>query len=83
MFSRALPRKSAGNFGKVQALSGQSADRNSVVSIAAWFRLPWSHYVRLLAVRNLNAREFYESEALRGGWTNYCKGEMNVCPGMP
>jgi predicted nuclease of restriction endonuclease-like (RecB) superfamily len=33
------------------------------------FRLPWSHYVRLLAVDNPNARAFYEAEALRGGWS--------------
>jgi predicted nuclease of restriction endonuclease-like (RecB) superfamily len=31
--------------------------------------LPWSHYVRLLAVRNPEGRRFYEAEALRGGWT--------------
>ena len=29
------------------------------------FPLPWSAYVRLLAVRNENARRFYEAEALR------------------
>ncbi len=33
------------------------------------FPLPWSAYVRLLAVRNELAREFYETEALRGGWS--------------
>lgn len=33
------------------------------------FALPWSHYVRLLAVSNADARAFYEEEALRGGWT--------------
>src|SRR6185437_1012320 len=33
------------------------------------FPRPWSHYTWLLAVRNENARCFYESEALRGGWT--------------
>jgi predicted nuclease of restriction endonuclease-like (RecB) superfamily len=33
------------------------------------FPLPWSHYVRLLAVANPNARAFYEAEALRGGWS--------------
>ena len=33
------------------------------------FPLPWSHYVRLLALRNQEARRFYEAEALRGGWT--------------
>lgn len=53
---------------KVQIPSAQSA---SVVGIekAARFPLPWSHYVRLLSVRNLHARHFYEQEALRGGWT--------------
>ena len=33
------------------------------------FPLPWSHYVRLLNVENLNAREFYQTEALREGWS--------------
>ncbi len=33
------------------------------------FPLPWSHYARLLAVKNAHARTFYESEAFRGGWT--------------
>lgn len=32
--------------------------------------MPWSHYVRLLAVANPDARQFYETEALRGGWTH-------------
>jgi predicted nuclease of restriction endonuclease-like (RecB) superfamily len=40
-----------------------------VLSLAAAFPLPWSHYVRLLYVKNLHARGFYEAEALRGGWT--------------
>lgn len=33
------------------------------------FPLPWSHYVRLLSVDNEHARRFYETEALRGGWS--------------
>jgi predicted nuclease of restriction endonuclease-like (RecB) superfamily len=33
------------------------------------FPLPWSHYVRLLSVADPKAREFYEHEALRGGWS--------------
>ncbi len=33
------------------------------------FTLPWSHYVLLLAVRNELGRQFYEVEAMRGGWT--------------
>ena len=31
---------------------------------------PWSHYVGLLKVDNPKAREFYEAEALRNGWTS-------------
>ena len=38
-------------------------------SLAKQFPLPWSHYVKLLAVKNESARSFYETEALRGGWT--------------
>ena len=37
--------------------------------LAGAFRLPWSHYVQLLAVDNSNARGFYEAEALRGEWS--------------
>jgi predicted nuclease of restriction endonuclease-like (RecB) superfamily len=60
---------------KVQTASAPlaRADR-SAAQLLAWgaaaFPLPWSHYVRLLAVKNPNARTFYETEALRGGWTH-------------
>ena len=37
--------------------------------MASRFPLPWSAYVRLLAVKNENARRYYETEALRGGWS--------------
>ena len=33
------------------------------------FPLPWSAYVRLLSVKDGHARQFYETEALRGGWS--------------
>jgi len=33
------------------------------------FPLPWSHYVRLLSVGDRSAREYYEREALVGGWS--------------
>lgn len=33
------------------------------------FPLSWSQYVRLMAVENPQARAFYESEAIRGGWS--------------
>jgi len=53
----------------VQTLSGQSAATTDLDTVAARFNLPWSHYVRLLSIRNPEARHFYETEALRGGWT--------------
>ncbi len=33
------------------------------------FPLTWTHYVRMLAVKNESARNFYETEALRCGWS--------------
>jgi hypothetical protein len=45
----------------------QTASAESSLSeIARCFSLPWSAYVRLLSVKNENARRFYESEARRG-----------------
>ena len=38
-------------------------------SAAESFPLPWSAYVLLLSVKNENARRFYETEALAGGWS--------------
>jgi predicted nuclease of restriction endonuclease-like (RecB) superfamily len=38
-------------------------------NIAQRFPLPWSAYVALLAVKNEQARGFYETEALRSGWS--------------
>ena len=49
-----------------QTPSGKSSD---FATIAARFPLPWSAYVRLLSVKNEKARQFYESEALRCGWS--------------
>ncbi len=40
-----------------------------LVELLAAFPLPWSAYVRLLSVKNIRARGFYEAEALRGGWS--------------
>ena len=42
---------------------------SSPAHLSACFPLPWSAYVRLLAVKNDQARQFYETEALRGGWS--------------
>lgn len=37
--------------------------------LAQAFPLPWSAYVCLLSVNSEDARQFYEHEALRGGWS--------------
>lgn len=50
---------------KWQTVSAES----SLNHLAPHFPLPWSAYVRLLSVKSSRAREFYEMEALRGGWT--------------
>ena len=43
---------------------------NSLMATASKrFSLPWSAYVRLLSVKNEKARDFYETEALRAGWS--------------
>lgn len=41
----------------------------SAKSVRSLFPLPWSHYVELLRVKDHGARDFYEREALAGGWT--------------
>jgi predicted nuclease of restriction endonuclease-like (RecB) superfamily len=38
-------------------------------AVARRFPLPWSAYVRLLSVKDSLARRFYETEALRCGWS--------------
>ena len=40
-----------------------------IADLSARFPLPWSAYVRLLPVKNEQARKFYEAEVLRGGWS--------------
>lgn len=47
----------------------RSLPRLSDIRLRQAFPLSWSHYVGLLTVKNPKAREFYEAEALRGGWT--------------
>lgn len=69
---------------KVQTVSGisQILPTSSAVSqivptpsaefdqrLFAAFPLSWSHYVRLMSVDKPLARVFYESEAIRGGWS--------------
>jgi predicted nuclease of restriction endonuclease-like (RecB) superfamily len=49
----------------LQTLSAQSF----ITEISSSFPLPWSHYVRLLSVKDEQARKFYETETLRSGWS--------------
>jgi len=48
-----------------QTLSAQSF----FAEFSELFPLSWSHYVRLLSVKNEQSRKFYEIEALRSGWS--------------
>ena len=49
----------------VRTASGESR----LAPVATAFPLSWSHYVRLMSVEKPHARLFYESEAVRGGWS--------------
>ena len=49
--------------------SGAEPSLAHLKRIASCFPLPWSHYVRLLGLRSEEARHFYATEALRGGWS--------------
>ena len=55
----------------VSNMDSETATRNPIdlPSLAQVFPLPWSAYVRLLSVKNPQARAFYETEALRCGWS--------------
>lgn len=65
--------------GNIQTPSGKSppaggaanagATAPDYLSLASRFTLPWSAYVRLLSVKAAAARTFYETEALRQGWS--------------
>ena len=54
--ARNLINDISGNFSTIPALANQ-------------FPSPWSAYVRLLSVKSQEARTFYETDALRAGWS--------------
>jgi predicted nuclease of restriction endonuclease-like (RecB) superfamily len=67
---RATPLIESGGLNISESLSRKSPPMASNLGVlAAAFPLPWSHYVRLLSVKAALAREFYQAEALRGGWS--------------
>ena len=52
------------------AISDSAIRKLPLAELAARFPLSWTHYVQLLRrTRTPAAREFYEREALRGGWS--------------
>jgi predicted nuclease of restriction endonuclease-like (RecB) superfamily len=51
---------------KISETASRKLDPNAMTTR---FPLPWSHYVRLLSVKNPETRRFYETEALSGGWS--------------
>ena len=59
--------------GKIRQTPSGESEPSSVEAgfddLLTAFPLPWSAYVRLLSVRSESARQFYETEALRGGWS--------------
>ena len=67
VISEALSRKSGD---ELPAEISETVSRQFTLDeLAQVFPLPWSAYVRLLAVKDDHARRFYEAEALRGGWS--------------
>ncbi|WP_213309116.1 PDDEXK nuclease domain-containing protein [Paraburkholderia sacchari] len=59
----------SGKSRQVTDASGAPAFAPDYLVLAARFALPWSAYVRLLSVKTATARAFYETEALREGWS--------------
>lgn len=52
-----------------QSFSPEKLSPEIFQTLSGQFPLPWSHYVKLLSVKSPEARSFYETEALRGGWS--------------
>ena len=75
--SQTMSNKSFAENNIFQTLSGKSSSdivqtpsaQSLLIELSNRFPLPWSHYVRLLSVKDEQARKFYESEALRSGWS--------------
>jgi predicted nuclease of restriction endonuclease-like (RecB) superfamily len=65
-------RSGSPSFPIVQTLSGESQEAQPLAArrwFTSRFPLPWSHYVQLMTLSNEEARKFYETEALRCGWS--------------
>ena len=54
---------------KLQLLGNNQVPLDPTAALVDAFPLPWSHYVRLMAVNDDFARWFYEDEAIQGAWS--------------
>ncbi|MFY9986040.1 MAG: PDDEXK nuclease domain-containing protein [Chthoniobacterales bacterium] len=66
--SRSVPQGPRKSSEIVQTSSAESSFKR-LKQLVRYFPLPWSHYVRLMGISSGAARRFYETEALRGGWS--------------
>ena len=70
---KSLARTQLEKYATLSRISGsaifQTPSEDLLTQMASRFPLPWSAYVRLLAVKNEHARVFYETECLRAGWS--------------
>lgn len=65
--SETLSRISGNSIGS--RISETTSAQLTLAQLEQAFTLPWSAYVLLLSVKDDHARQFYEVEALRGGWS--------------
>lgn len=63
---KSLIRNITPTLSSISETPSRNLDLNYLMEL---FPLPWSHYVRLISVKDEQARKFYESEALRSGWS--------------
>jgi len=68
--SRPMPKAAEIRQSPIDESSARSGSvLDDLQRLANRFPLSWTHYTRLLRVDNPPAREFYQTEALRGGWS--------------
>lgn len=73
-FYRAWPKPqirqtASGEFATANSFNAIEGISSTTSVLADRFALPWSAYVRLLSVKSQEARDFYEAETLRSGWS--------------
>ncbi|MCF6269424.1 MAG: PDDEXK nuclease domain-containing protein [Melioribacteraceae bacterium] len=57
------------SLGTKQKVPHTPSVKSLLTEIANNLQLPWSAYVKLLSIKDNKAREFYETETLRNGWS--------------